>query len=72
MKKEETEKLKKEIKTLCMEVYGKSGDEIIELIEKANSVFTSGLLLTDERDTISVCHFLRKRITKDKKKWKKN
>lgn len=66
---EKIKKLKEEIKTLCVEVYGKSGDEIIKLIEKANSFFTSGLLMfTDERDTISLCHFFKKCIIRDKKK----
>ena len=70
---EEIIKLKEEIKELCVEVYGGIGDEIIELIEKANSVFTSGLLIfSDERDTISLCHFFKRCIMKDKKKLEKN
>ena len=56
---EEIEKLKVRIKGLCMEVYDSSGDEIVELIERANSFFTSGLLMTDQRDTISLCHFYK-------------
>lgn len=67
--KEKVKELKGEIKELCVEVYGRTGDEIIELIEKANSFFTSGLLMfTDERDTISLCHFFKKCIMRDKKK----
>ena len=66
---EKIKELKEEIEELCVEVYGETGDEIIELIEKADSVFTSGLLMfTDERDTVSLCHFFKKCVMRDKKK----
>ena len=69
--KEKIKELQEEIKTLCMEVYGRSGDEIIELIKKADSFFTSGLVLADERDTMFLCrHFIR-RILKDKETYGK-
>lgn len=67
---EKINELKEEIKELCVEVYGENGDEIIELIEKSNLVFTSSLLMftLDEQDTISLCHFFKKCIMRDKKK----
>ena len=64
--REEIEKLKKEIKGLCVEVYGKSGDEIIELIERANSFYIF-MPFCDENDTIGICHSFIKQILRDKK-----
>ena len=69
--REKIKELKEEIKTLCMEVYGKSGDEIIELIRKSDLFFTSGLVFADERDTISLCNFFIRRILKDKETYGK-
>ena len=68
-KEKEIKELEDEIRTLCMEVYGRNGDELIDLIEKANSVYTSGIMFTDERDTIALCRLFRKIINKDKEKY---
>ena len=66
---EEIKRLEKEIRKLCMEVYGRNGDEFIDLIEKANLTFTSGLMFADERDTIALCRSIRKILRKDKEKY---
>ena len=69
--REEIIKLEKEIKRLCIEVYDKSGDELIELIERANLFYTSPFILfCDERDTISLCHSFIRQILRDKKIYK--
>ena len=64
--KEKIKELQEEIRTLCMEVYGKSGDEIIELIKKADLFFSSGIPFTRETYTILLCDFFLGRILKDK------
>lgn len=69
--REEIKKLEGEIRILCEEVYGESGDELIELIERANLFYTSPFILfCDERDTISLCHSFIKQILRDKKIYK--
>ena len=67
-KEKEIKELEDEIRKLCMEVYGKSGEGIIDLIEKANRFYTSPFIIfCDEIDTISLCHSFLKQILRDKK-----
>ena len=63
---EKIKELKEEIKALSMEVYGKPGDEIIELIDS-----TDPYEIFHKSYTVEFCRFLKRHIMKDKKKLEK-
>jgi len=60
--REEINKLEEEIRNLCKEVYGQSGDEMMELIEELRLCDTS----KKNRNTISVCKMYIEKIKKDR------
>lgn len=67
--REEINKLEEEIRKLCMETYGKQGDEMIELIEKAYFYeLHVKLHVTNKSNTIDLCKMFIRMIKKDKEK----
>ena len=66
--REKVNELEEKIKKVCGEVYGRSGNEMIELIEK---IYYIELRDPNKPYTIDICKMVIKMINKDKERKKK-